>query len=97
MKNKMYDGNIKEQHEKFYEAISWFSHPNVRSTVSDFNSIMEVEDTLRGILGLTFSVIEVMEETFREMYGLNINELFRDTKRLIGFQIEESIIFKPNK
>jgi len=97
MKDKMYEGSVMEQHEKFYEAISWFSHPHIKSTVSDYDKITEVEDILRGILGLSYSTIEVMEETINEMYGVDINELCRHTKRLVGVYLGEIPVFRPNK
>lgn len=97
MKDKMYEGSVLEQHEKFYETISWFSYPHIKSTISDYEKITEVEDTLRGILGLSYNTIEVMEETLNEMHGVDINELCRLSKRLVGAYLGEIPVFRPNK
>ena len=97
MKEKMYEGSVLEQHENFYEIISWFSHPHIKSTISDYEKITEVEDTLRGILGLSHSTIDVMEETFNDIYGADIEDLCRVTKQFVGAYLGDIPVFRPNK
>jgi len=97
MTDKMYQGSVLEQHNKFYEIISWFSHPHIKSTLSDYEKITEVEDTLRGILGLSYNTIEVMEETLYGMYGADIDELCRVTKQFVGAYLGDIPVFRPNK
>ncbi len=97
MTSKLYKGNSYEQHHKFYEEISRYAHPHVRAAFDDIYRLRGIEDTMRGILGLTFNVIEVMQQTFSEYIDEDLNTLCEDTKIMIGSHLGEIILFRPNK
>jgi hypothetical protein len=96
MIDKLYIRDLKDSHYNFYEEISRYAHPHVRAALSDIYKIEGIEDTIRGLLGLSFSTIEIMQQTFPEFIEGELNNLCEDTKNMIGSHLGEIIKFEPN-
>ena len=83
-------------HKDFYAAISRFSHPSINSLWSDYRNITEVEDTLRGIQGLTFNALAIFQMQFSSILSPELDVLIKQTKDMIGIHLKEIEDFKPN-
>lgn len=96
MVDKLYSGDRKKAHQDFYEEISRYAHPHVRAALTDIYKIEGIEDTSRGILGFSFTNIDIILQTFPELIDDTLNELCEETKEMIGSPLGEIIQFKPN-
>lgn len=92
----MYKDDKLRGHKNFYATISRFSHPSINSLWSDWRNITEVEDTLRGIQGLTYNALDIFQMQFSSILSLELNVLIRQTKNMIGIHLKEIEDFKPN-
>lgn len=92
----MYKDDKLEGHKNFYATISRFSHPSINSLWSDWRNITEVEDTLRGIQGLTYNALDIFQMLFSSILSLELNVLIRQTKSMIGIHLKEIEDFEPN-
>ena len=97
MIDKLFEGEIKESHNRFYDTLSWYSHPNIRSAFNDFIITRSVDDLTKIIQDLCFNSLDIFKNTFHTIFSTDLNELIKENQTLIGTYTKVIGIYKPNK
>jgi len=97
MIDKLFKGEIKESHKQFYDTISWYSHPNIRSAFNDFYVTKSVDDLTKIIQDLCFNSMDIFQITFHTMLSQELNRFIEENKNLIGTNLKKIGVYKPNK
>lgn len=97
MRNKLYAGKMNTMHEEFYDEISRYAHPHVRAALDDIYVIRKVDDVMKGILDLSYTVVNILPRTFPNLIDEELHSICEDTKELIGSYLSEVSSFTPNK
>jgi hypothetical protein len=96
--NRLYLKETRESNKKFYEALSRFSHPSIKSVYHDLEySKTEVEDCLNVILSLTYGNIQMMAEGFYDLLDSTLKRMIRESLFEIADFQGETGLFEPDQ
>lgn len=97
MIDKLFEKEIKEGHKNYYETLSWYSHPTIKSAFNDFFVTKSVEDLTKVIQDLCFNSLGIFQKTFNKILNSESTRFIKDTQTIIGTHIKEVGVYEPNK